>query len=82
MSAMFPDDMIRDDDGKTTYTPFIGRHGNVGYCCEHDDGRVSFFYLNPSTGSDDGVATIFVYQDEDQSFIQTHHFYDVWEEVT
>lgn len=77
MKVEFLGEEIVDWDSGTTYRAFLSEQGQVGYRCECD-GRVEFFYLNPSGGSDDGVATIFVYQDEDLSLLETLHFYDVW----
>lgn len=69
-----------DPDSGTTYTPFIGRNGQAGHRCDHTDGRQTFIYLNPSGGSDDGVATVFVYQDEDPDlFVGAMIHFDVWE---
>lgn len=75
-------DKIRDDDGRTTYTPFIGSEGQVGYRCEHDNGDVAYIYLNASGGSDDGVATVLLYQDLDaDEFANAVHFYNTWDGV-
>jgi hypothetical protein len=74
--------VILDRDSGTTYTPFINKHWEVGYRCEGVDGEVTYVYLNPSGGSDDGVATVFLYQgstgDHDQDGPTVHVV--VWEQ--
>lgn len=44
--------MRRDEGCGVDYVPWIGPDGQVGYRCEHDDGRVEFIYLNPSESID------------------------------
>jgi hypothetical protein len=56
---------VRDEaNGGVTYTPFIGNEGyQVGFKCEHDDGRVKWIYFTPtddSSGSDS--PDVFVYE--------------------
>jgi hypothetical protein len=55
---------IHDPDGHVTYTPFRDDDlGRVGYrVLEEGTNRETFLYLVPSSGSDDGVPTVFVYQ--------------------
>lgn len=69
---------LQDEDGETTYQAFVGVDGTVGYRCEHNDGRATYVYLNASLGSDDGVATMFLYQD-DLNFENPLHWYATWE---
>lgn len=53
---------VCDRDGKTTYEPFIDADtGVVGWRCIRTEG-VTYIYMVPSGGSDDGVSTVFVYQ--------------------
>ena len=44
-----------------TYTPWTNGYA-VGFKCTHDDGRVEYLYLNPSSETDDGKPNAFVYQ--------------------
>lgn len=54
---------IVDLDGAMSYTSWEGPHGEVGYACTPDGpGPTTYVYLNPSTGSDDGVPTVFLYE--------------------
>ena len=67
-STTIDGDPFRDDDSGVTYVPYIDmQFGTVGYMAEHPDGRVEYIYLNASGGSDDGIATVFVYVDTDLS---------------
>ncbi len=55
---------IVDEDSNYRYEPWQGPNGEMGYRVTSGDGKtVRYFYLNPSGGSDDGVPTIFVYDD-------------------
>lgn len=56
-------EVIGDEDSGYSYEPWQGSHQEMGYKVTppgHGFG-VTYFYLNPSRGSDDGVPTIFVY---------------------
>jgi hypothetical protein len=54
-----------DTDAGVYYEPFV-YDGRVGYRVASTDGmRQTYVYFNPSTGSDDGVPTVFIYQGED-----------------
>ncbi len=70
-----------DEDSGVSYTPYIDHQfGAVGYMAEHPDGRVEYIYLNASGGSEDGVATVFVYIDNDLSaFVNAVHHYDMFD---
>lgn len=53
----------RDDDAHVTFTPWVG-DGGAGVRAVHDDGRVEYIYVNPSSGSIDvhgDPACAFVY---------------------
>jgi hypothetical protein len=52
---------VHDNDADVSYH-FWTNGTAVGYEVHFPDGRIEFFYLNPSDGSDDGVPTVFVYQ--------------------
>jgi hypothetical protein len=52
---------MRDDDSGVTYEPHRGDNGELGFKATRDDGAIEYIVLNPSGGSDDGVATVFVY---------------------
>lgn len=54
-------DPVVDTDAATTYQPFVGRDGQVGYRITRDE-DTTWLYLNASHGSDDGVATVFGYR--------------------
>jgi hypothetical protein len=60
----FGEDDVRDNDGQVTYEPILG-----GWVAKFDDGRVENVYLNPSGGSDDGVATVFLYVDQGEEVV-------------
>jgi uncharacterized protein YcnI len=47
---------IDDSDSGVTYRPILG-----GWEATADTGEVRHIYLNPSGGSDDGVACVFLY---------------------
>lgn len=49
------------EDGLVKLTPYA--HGPVaGVMAEHDDGHTEYVTLNPSSSSDDGSVSVFVYQ--------------------
>jgi hypothetical protein len=55
-----------DKDAGVYYVPFV-KDGRVGYIVRSNRPGIAtetYVYLNPSTGSDDGVPTVFVYQGE------------------
>lgn len=75
-------------DGEVTFYPFIGENAQVGYRCEHSDGRVEYLYLNPSTddgmdgGPDGGPGNnVFLYQGTtgDPAEDAPHHFYYIFD---
>lgn len=43
-----------------TYTPWSNGYA-VGFKATHNDGRVEYLYLNPSSDTDDGQPNIFIY---------------------
>lgn len=54
--------LIVDETSGVTYLPWSDPHtGVVGFEATHPDGPTERVYLNPSTGSDDGVPTVFLY---------------------
>jgi hypothetical protein len=77
-SIKFPDRKVIDPDSDTQYTPFITEDGRVGYeCTDLTTGKFEFLYFNPSNGSDDGAATVFVYQGDSNdpcADTPTHHY--------
>lgn len=52
---------VEDPDSGVTYHPWTDGHA-IGFKAELPNGEVRFVYLNPSGGSDDGVATVFPYE--------------------
>lgn len=52
--------VISDDDAKVTYEPWTDGHA-VGFKATNAEGEVRYIYLNPSGGSGDGVANVFLY---------------------
>lgn len=52
---------IKDVSSGVIYRAWVGLDGQVGYRCTFPDKRVTYVYLNPTTESDDGVPTVFVY---------------------
>lgn len=69
---------IKTPEG-VTYIPWTDGYA-VGYRCEHEDGRVEFIYLNPSSETDDGQPNVFVYHGEHgcPSKDAPAHFYEVF----
>jgi hypothetical protein len=56
------DGPIHDEDSGTLYEPWTNGYA-VGFkATRQSDGQVEYIYLNPSGGSDDTVATVFIYQ--------------------
>jgi len=54
---------VTDSTSGVVYHPWSNDEtGAVGFRCVHPDGRTEYIYLQPSSGSDDGVATVFPYQ--------------------
>lgn len=73
-------DPIRDNDARVTYAPFTD--GTVmGFKCTQVGQPDEYIYLNPSTGSDDGAATVFVYigPDGDPAKDPAVHHYPIGE---
>lgn len=60
------DATVYDADSDVSYHPHSDpASGAVGWqAINHSTGRVEYVMLNPSGGSDDGVATVFVYVGE------------------
>jgi hypothetical protein len=52
--------VVNDRDSGVKYVPWSDGSA-AGFRCETSDGKVEYVYLNPSGGSDDGVATVFLY---------------------
>jgi hypothetical protein len=53
---------LTDPDSGVTYHPHTDPDsGAVGFRCEIPDRPDEFIMLNPSSGSDDDVATVFLY---------------------
>ncbi len=52
---------ITDNDAGVVYTPHVDPNGAVGFKATDLRGNVEYILLNPSGGSDDGVATVFLY---------------------
>lgn len=52
---------VHDSDAEVSYH-FWTNGASLGYEIHFPDNRIEFIYLNPSTGSDDGVPTVFAYQ--------------------
>lgn len=74
---------LYDDDSGTSYTPYLDTTtGMVGYRCERSDGQMTHIYFNPSLGSDDNVATVFVYIGAmgGPSMDGAVHHYEIWED--
>jgi hypothetical protein len=72
---------VDDPDSGTTYEPWTDGWA-VGYRVTFADGRVEYFYLNPSGGSDDNVPNVFVYRGEagDPGSDTPQHHYDLTRE--
>lgn len=71
---------MRDHGGQVTYTPFIGLHGEAGHKAEHDDGRIEWIYLVPSSNDPDEPEAehpnVFVYIDYARgAFVNAVHHY-------
>jgi len=82
-SIKFTERRVHDDDAGVQFTPFITEDGRVGYeCTDTATGKFEFLYFNPSNGSDDGVASVFVYQgtENDPAYDGAVHHYTVLEE--
>jgi hypothetical protein len=50
---------LSDLDSQTVYESFASPDGTAGYRAEN--GETGWLYFNPSGGSDDGTATVFLY---------------------
>lgn len=74
-------DDVYDPDGGVVYVPFLAKDGRVGYRVVDtlNPGHETFIYLNPSTGSDDGVPNVFVYigGEDDPAVDGAVHHYDL-----
>lgn len=51
---------VNDPDSQTVYESFASPDGTAGYRVANDDVE-GWLYFNPSGGSDDGTATVFLY---------------------
>lgn len=71
-----------DDSSLTTYTPFIDDNlGCAGIICRTPGRPPRFITLNPSGETDDGVANVFVYIDDNSHhLVNAVHHYDIWED--
>lgn len=54
-------DAIKDVSSGLVYEPGI-YEGLPGFRITHPNGNTTFLYMNPSTESDDGKPTVFIYE--------------------
>lgn len=80
MSDQSVDAPIYDEDARVSYMPWTNGYA-VGFKCKDAQDRVTYIYLNPSGGSDDGVATVFVYEGSQGDPLEdapSHHYNIEW----
>ena len=74
--------IIRDDDAGVVYEPYTAPSGALGFKATKG-AEVEYILLNPSRGSDDGVACVFVYigKGKDIEDNEPAHYYTLCDTV-